>query len=153
MEYTQKLAIAKEVIDLIVAAKNGITIADTVALIEKVADVATKFAEPRQIGGMWLTSLEDVQNDIEANRRDLIETLKSFDLKVDVKHRLDDLLSFKFELNEVPLSHFFRFMSEDTDNKKIDRVKEVCEHFPALKIGYARNIPKFDQTLIDAGAC
>ena len=152
MEQAQKLAIAKEVIDSIVAAKSGITITDTIALIEKIADVATKFAEPRQIGGMWATSVEDVQKEIEANRHDLIDKLKSFE-QIDVKHRLDDLLSFKFERNEVPLSHFFRFMSEDTDNKKIERVKEVCKHFPALKIGHARNIPKFDQRFIDAGAC
>lgn len=152
MEQAQKLEIVKEVIAAIVAAKNGITIADTVALIEKIADAATKFAEPRQIGGMWAASVEDVQKEIEANRHDLIDKLKSFE-QIDVNHRLDNLLSFEFERNEVPLSHFFRFMSEDTDNKKIDRVKEVCKHFAALKIGYARNIPKFDQTLIDAGAC
>ena len=154
MEQAQKLMISEEVIAAVVAAnKNGITIADAIALIEKIADAAKKFAKPRQVNGMWATSVEEVREEIEANRRDLIDALKYSDLQIDVEHRLDDLLSFEFELNELPLSDFFRFMSEDTDRKKIDRVSEICKHFPALKIGYARNIPKFDQTFIDAGLC
>ena len=151
MEQAQKLTIAKEITAVIVAAKSGITIADAIALIEKIADAATKFAEPRQQGGgMFVTSVEEQHADIDKNLAELRAVLQVFD---DAKYSLDELLSFEFELNEVPLSSFFRFMSEDTDKDTLYRVSEVCKHFPALKIGFARNVPKFDQTFIDAGAC
>lgn len=153
MENAKKLEIAQNIIDAIAAAKNGITIAESISLIEKIADAAVNFVEPRQVGGMIVGSIDEQIKDIAENLCEIRIQLQAMGAAEDKKFRIDDLLSFEFELNEVPLSNFFRFMSDDTGNKKIERVSDVCKHFPYLQFGPARNIPKFDQRFIDAGAC
>ena len=64
-----------------------------------------------------------------------------------------EVLSFAFERNQQSLASLFDFWWQKDDSRKIHVLDTICKNFTALKIGYARNIPKFDQTFIDAGVC
>ena len=144
------------------AQKNGCTLNDVKYIVILAGSAAQKFAEDLSCNGSEVleTAAERAEN-FKLHTNDLMQQIAAMHLAVNLcgqdadtkKFRLDSLLSFEFERNQQPLEKLFDFWWQKDESRKIGVLDTICKNFHRLKIGFARNIPKFDQRFIDAGAC
>ena len=162
VETTQKLAFSVEIEAAIKCAKqDGATIADIENIVILIGACAEKTAMPTKLGGVERESAAKVAEDCKLHRAELLAQLRAIKtfadhigLPSDKRYHIDALLSFNFERNEQSLSRMFDFASQqEKDEDKIFRIEEICKWFRLLKIGPAINVPKYDQTFVDAGRC
>ena len=142
------------------ASKNGCTLFDVNCIVILAGSAAQKFAEDLSCNGSEVleTAAERAEN-FKIHTQDLMQQIAAMSLAVNLcgedadtkKFSLDRLLSFEFERNEKSLESMFDWWWQKDDSRKIGVVDTICKRFNCLKIGNARNLPKFDQTLIDAG--
>lgn len=155
LELANKLqALVKE------ASKNGCTLSDINYIVILAGSAAQKFAEDLSCNGSEVleTAAERAEN-FKIHTQDLMQQIAAMSLAVSLcgedadtkKFSLESLLSFEFEPNQESLSSLFDWWWQKDDSRKIHVVSTICKRFNCLKIGPARNMPKFDQTLIDAG--
>ena len=157
----EKLELANKLQKLVQAAEqNGCTLSDINYIVILAGSAAQKFAEDLSCNGSEVleTAAERAEN-FKIHTQDLMQQIAAMRLAVNLcgedadtkKFSLDSLLSFEFERNEKSLSDLFEWWWQMDDSRKIHAVDTIIRKFNCLKIGPARNLPKFDQTLIDAG--
>lgn len=142
------------------ASKNGCTLSEINYIVILAGSAAQKFAEDLSCNGSEVleTAAERAEN-FKLHTNDLMQQIAAMRLAVNLcgqdadtkKFSLDSLLSFEFERNQKSFASLFDWWWQESDYGKIEVVNTICKRFNCLKIGRARNLPKFDQTLIDAG--
>ena len=153
-----KLKIVNEIYACVKEAQEngGCTFAEMRHVVTLSGCAATKFAEDSP----FETAAERAEI-AKWHSYDLTEQIKAMSLgaalcgieDADSRKYPIEVLSFAFERNQQSLASLFDFWWQKDDSRKIYVLDTICKNFHRLKIGYARNIPKFDQTFIDAGAC
>lgn len=156
-----KLRFANEIASCVQEAKsNGAALSDIRHIVTLLGLAAEEFADPVQVGGMHAETAEEFAKKVSEYKHNLLDQLRviaifaryvGFD--TEKKYHIDALLSFEFERNEQSLSSFFDFYHQKSDTQKIVLLDDLCKQFLRLQIEPAVNVPKFDQTFIDAGRC
>ena len=160
----EKMNIVNEIYSRVKEAhgNGGCTFADLRYIVILAGCAAGKFAEDLSANGSEiLETAEERAECAKWHSYDLQEQIRAMSLgaalcgieDADSRKYPIDVLSFYFERNQEPLASLFDFWERKDESRKIGVLDTICKHFPALKIGFARNVPKFDQTFIDAGAC
>ena len=159
----EKMNIVNEIYSRVKEAENGgCTFADLRHIVIICGCAATKFAEDLSVNGSEiLETAEERAECAKWHSYDLQEQILAMSLGValcgvedaDSRKYPIDVLSFYFERNQQPLAQLFDFWWQKDESRKIGVLDTICKNFHRLKIGFARNIPKFDQRFIDAGAC
>lgn len=159
-----KLKIANEIASEIKSAKEngGATFADLRHIVTLAGCAAEKFAEDLSCNGSEiLETAEQRAENFKHHQYNLQNQIRAMSLGAKLcgiedadsrKHSID-VLSFSFERNEQSLSSLFDWWETKDDSRKIAVIDTICKQFHRLKLGFARNVPKFDQRYIDAGLC
>lgn len=159
-----KLKFASEIAAEIKAAKEngGATLGDLRHIVTLCGCAAAKFTEDLSCNGSeTLETAEQRAENFKFHSYSLTEQIRAMKLGAEMCGIEDaearrypvDVLSFAFELNEESLASLFDFWESKGDGRKIGVLDTICKQFHRLKMGFARNVPKFDQRYIDAGRC